>query len=63
MLAQIKLQNLKKIEKYVWQMSLMFMCMLGCYVASSLISTQTFQRVLTALVDSCVEIKSAPSVS
>ena len=34
---------------------------LGCF--HSLISTQTFQRALTALVDSCVEIKSAPSVA
>ena len=33
---------------------------LGCF--HSLISTQTFRRVLTALVDSWVEIKSAPSV-
>ena len=30
--------------------------------ARGVISTQTFRRVLTASVDSCVEIKSAPSV-
>ena len=30
-------------------------CTLGCF--HSLISTQTFRRVLTALVDSCAEIK------
>ena len=29
----------------------------------SLISTQTFQRALTVSVDSCAEIKSAPSVA
>ena len=34
---------------------------LGCF--HSLISTQTFRRVLTMLVDSCTEIKSAPSVA
>ena len=34
---------------------------LGCF--HSLISTQTFQRVLTAPVDSRAEIKSAPSVA
>ena len=33
---------------------------LGCF--HSLISTQTFQRALTTLVDCCTEIKSAPSV-
>ena len=33
---------------------------LGCF--HSLISTQTFRRALTASVDSCAEIKSAPSV-
>ena len=34
---------------------------LGCF--HSLISTQTFRGVLTASVDSCAEIKSAPSVA
>ena len=34
---------------------------LGCF--HSLISTQTFQRALATSVDSCVEIKSAPSVA
>ena len=34
---------------------------LGCFY--SLINTQTFQRALTASVDSCVEIKSTPSVA
>ena len=34
---------------------------LGCI--HSLISTQTFRRALTASVDSCAEIKSAPSVA
>ena len=33
----------------------------GCF--HSHISTQTFQRALTASVDSCAEIKSAPSVT
>ena len=39
-----------------------YMCAwaLGCF--HSLISTQTFRRVLTALVDSCMAIKSAASV-
>ena len=34
---------------------------LSCF--HSVISTQTVQRVLTASVDSCVEIKSASSVA
>ena len=34
---------------------------LGCF--HSHISTQTFRRALTASVDSCAEIKSAPSVA
>ena len=34
---------------------------LGCF--HNLISTQTFRRTLTASVDSCTEIKSAPSVA
>ena len=34
---------------------------LGCF--HSHISTQTFWRALTASVDSCAEIKSAPSVA
>ena len=41
----------------------MLTCMLQRYVASSLISTQTFHRVLTASVDSWMEIKSDPSVA
>ena len=35
--------------------------MLGCF--NSHINTETFRRVLTASVDSCAEIKSAPSVA
>ena len=34
---------------------------LGCF--HSLITTQTFRRALTASVDNCAEIKSAPSVA
>ena len=34
---------------------------LGCF--HSLISTKTFRRALTASVDSCAEINSAPSVA
>ena len=34
---------------------------LGCFYSH--ISTQTFQMVLTTLVDSCVDIKSAPSMA
>ena len=34
---------------------------LGCF--HSLISTETFRKALTASVDSCAEIKSAPSVA
>ena len=34
---------------------------LSCF--HSLISTRTFRRALTASVDSCAEIKSAPSVA
>ena len=44
-------------------MCLMFTCMVGHYVASSLVSTQTFRRVLTASVENHTEIKSAPSVA
>ena len=36
---------------------LVFRCVLGRYVVSSLISTQTFRRALTASVDSCAEIE------
>ena len=35
--------------------------MLSCF--HSIISTQTFQRVLTASVDSCAETKNASSVA
>ena len=38
----------------------MFTWALGCF--HSHISTRTFRRALTASVDSCAEIKSAPSV-
>ena len=42
-----------------------WMCLLvwalGCFYSQ--ISTQTFRRVLTSSVDSCAEIKSAPSVA
>ena len=34
---------------------------LGCFYSH--ISTQTFQMVLTTLVDSCAEIRSTPSVA
>ena len=34
---------------------------LGCFYSHT--GTQNFQRALTASVDSCVEIKSAPSVA
>ena len=34
---------------------------LGCF--HILVSTQTFRRALTASVDSCAEIKSAPSAA
>ena len=40
---------------------LIFTCVLPRFVASSLmVSTQTFRRALTASVDSCAEIRSAP---
>ena len=35
----------------------MFACVLGRYVASSLISTQTFRMALTVSVGSCAEIR------
>ena len=38
-----------------------YMCAWTLYFFNSLINTQTFWRVLTASVDSCAEIKSAPS--
>ena len=41
-------------------MHLVFTCMLGHCCFHSLASTQTFRRVLTALMDSCVEIKECP---
>ena len=34
----------------------MLMCMLGCYVASSLVSTQIFRRSPPAFVASCAEV-------
>ena len=42
-------------------MRLMFTCVLGCFYSHT--STQTFRKALTASVDSCAEIKSAPSVA
>ena len=43
----------------------MFTCVLGRYVASTvvIISTQTFRRALTASVDSWAKVKSSPSVA
>ena len=59
---------------YPWQTRLMFTCVLGRCVTSTVlsvpktlfpnfVSTQTFLRAPTASVDSCAEIKSAPSVA
>ena len=48
---------------YPGRTRLVLTCVLGRYVAFSLISTGTFRRALTASVDSCAEIKSAPSVA
>ena len=36
---------------------------LGCFYSHIIISTQTFWRALTASVDSCAELRSAPSVA
>ena len=36
---------------------------LGCFYSHIIISTRTVRRALTASVDSCTEIKSAPSVA
>ena len=45
-----------------WMLSCLRVCLvaIGCF--HSLIGTGTFRRALTASVDSCAEIKSAPSV-
>ena len=44
-------------------MSHVYVCalVLGCFYSH--INTLTFQRVLTASLDSCAEIKNAPSVA
>ena len=42
----------------------MFTCVLGrCAVSTALLVPQTFRRVLSASVNSCAEIKNAPSVA
>ena len=41
----------------------MFMCVLGRCVFYTLINTQAFRRAVTASVDSCAEVKSAPNFS
>ena len=44
----------------------MFTCVFGRYISGCFnthISTLTFRRALTAPVDSCAEIKSAPSMA
>ena len=42
---------------------LAFPRVLGRRIAASLVSTRTFRAALTASVDSCAEIKSAPSAA
>ena len=49
---------------YSGRTRLMFTCVLGCYVASTvLLVPKPFRRAVVAPVDSCAEIKSAPSVA
>ena len=50
------------LSLYPWRTRLMFTCVFGRCAAYSLISTQTFRKAPTASVDSCAEIKIAPSV-
>ena len=65
--AQIKsksFESRRTLLFYLKWMRLMFTCVLGRLVASTVfISTETFRRALAASVDSCAEIKSAPSVA
>ena len=42
---------------------LVFTCVLGRCVVATVLFTQTFRRALTSSVDSCAEIKTAPSVT
>ena len=62
--AQIKPKSFESKQNSLFcpgWMRLMFTCVLGRF--HSLIGTQSFRRTLTASVDSCAEIKSAPSVA
>ena len=65
--AQIKsksFESRRTLLFYLKWMRLMFTCVLGRLVASTVrISTQTFWRALTTSVDSCAEIKNAPSAA
>ena len=66
--AQIKRKSFESRRNFFFYLGwtrLMFTCVLGRKVTSTviIISTQTFRRALTASVDSCAEIKSAPSVA
>ena len=64
--AQIKLKSFESRQNFFFlpgvDVSHVYVhaWVLGCF--HSLISTQTFRRVLTASVGSCAEIKRAPSV-
>ena len=63
--AQIKPKSFETRQNsflffHPWWMHLLAW-VLGCFYSQ--ISTQTFRRVLTTSVDSCTEIKSAPSVA
>ena len=50
-----------KDYKYIHVLIIFGDTALGCFYSH--ISTRTFRRALTASVDSCAEIKSAPSVA
>ena len=59
--AQIKPQSFESRRNSFFYHVYVRALALGCFY--SLINTQTFRRALTASVDSCAEIKSAPSAA
>ena len=65
--AQIKPESFESVETELFLLGVdashvyVRARVLGCF--HSLISTETFRRALTASVDSCAQIKSAPSVA
>ena len=61
MLEQIKPKSSESKQNFFLTQGGCVSCLHGCF--QSLISTQTFWTTLTAVVDSCVDIKSTPTVT